>query len=186
MEGMLGHLDEYSGYLGPKSSDNLEETLTQQFGGIGVQFTIDPQSQRWIVFSPIAGSPADEAGILAGDEILKIDGTSTASMPAGEVHQRIRGKPGDAVVLTVRPADGSAPRDVKLVRSIIHVPSVLGDTRHSDGKWDFWLSGHQRIGYVRIETFGERTAAELAEVLKQLTARPLRGLILDLRDDPAA
>lgn len=184
VEGILGHLDEYSGYLSPKTSSDLDETLSQQFGGIGVQITIDPQSQRWIVFSPIAGSPADEAGIRAGDEILKIDGQSTLNMPAREVHELIRGKPGDAVVLTVRHADDAAPREVKLVRTIIHVPSVLGDTRQSDGKWNFWLAGHERIGYVRIETFGAKTATELEEVLKQLTARPLRGLILDVRDDP--
>jgi len=184
VEGMLGHLDEYSGYLSPQSSTDLEETLTQQFGGIGVHITIDPQTRQWIVLSPIMGSPAYEAGIRAGDQIVQIDGQSTLSMPAREVHERIRGKPGDPVVLTILHADDPTPREIKLVRTVIHVPSVLGDTRHSDGKWNFWLTGHQRIGYVRIETFGEKTAAELEEVLKQLTAHPLRGLILDLRNDP--
>ena len=86
---------------------------------------------------------------------------------------------------TVLHVGDKEPVQIKVVRDIIHVPTILGDTRNKDGSWNYFLEGHDRIGYVRISTFSDRTAEDLRRVLRRLAAAGrLRGLVLDLRNDP--
>jgi len=184
VRGMLSKLDDYSAYLTPRQMTELEESLEQQFGGIGVEISTDPKTRQVIVLSPMVGGPAYEAGVRAGDQILRIDGTTIQGLSLKDVHDRIRGKPGQPVVLTVMHEGQSTPHDLPIVRAIIRVDTVLGDRRRADGTWDFLLPGKPRLGYVRIVSFGERTAQEVKAALVQLTQQPLEGLILDLRSDP--
>src|SRR5205085_5342747 len=99
--------------------------------------------------------PAYEAGILAGDAILKIDGKSTEQMRVADAVELIQGEPGQRIVLTVLHEGAKEPVDIAMVRAEIHVPSILGDVRKSTnpGEWDFFLDKANRIAYVRLVAF---------------------------------
>ena len=92
----------------------------------------------------------------------------------------MRGKAGDPVTLAVLHEGETKPTEMKIVRAIIHVDSVLGDTRNANGSWNFFLEGHDRIGYVRISSFTDTTAGELERALAWLSEHDVRGLVLDL------
>ena len=137
-----------------------------------------------MVLSPLAGSPAYRAGIRAGDRILRIGEASTQGMSLPDAVGLLRGKPGDPVTLTVLHEGENQPTEIKIVREKIQIDTVLGDTRNADGSWNFFLQGDDRIGYVRITSFTDKTADELEKALTWLSAHDMRGLVLDLRDDP--
>jgi len=184
MEGMIGRLDDYSSYINSKAVEQFQETLDQKFGGVGMEVSLDPKTKQLTVLSPIVGTPAYEAGIRAGDKILKIDGQTTQGLSLRDAVDRTRGKPGQPVVLTILHEGDNKPVDIEVVRDIIRVETVLGDTRNADASWNYFLAGHDRIGYLRINTFGEETPEEMKRALKWLTEHGMRGLILDLRNDP--
>jgi len=124
-------------------------------------------------------TPAFQKGILSGDRILKIDGKSTEKATLGEAVQKLRGKPGTPVELTVfRPSTGQT-MEISLTRADIKVFTV----KDSNGKREFPL-GENGIGYIRISQFGEQTAGDLETALKKLEAQGMQSLILDLRDNP--
>ncbi len=180
LQGMMGRLDPYSAYIGPDQFADFVATLEQKFGGIGIEVMLDPESGKLTVTTPLADSPAFTAGIRAGDTILAIDGESTDGYDLEEIVSRLRGKKG-VVVLTVRHRGESEPVDISIGRAVIAMPSVLGDTRDADNHWNYFLPGEDRVGYVRVTTFGENTAQELEDALVWLHERQVRGLILDLR-----
>ncbi|HEY2828292.1 MAG TPA: S41 family peptidase, partial [Pirellulales bacterium] len=186
VRGMIGELgDPYSEYINPQEASELEKILSQEFSGIGIQVGPEPRTARPQVISPIVGSPAYKAGILAGDVIAKIDGQSTRDMKYADAMARIRGKTGEAVQLAVERANEHTPIDFPPIRrEVISVESVVGDARGADNRWNFLLSGNPKIGYVRITSFGERTVEELKAALKEIQSQRLQGLILDLRDNP--
>ncbi len=182
LAGMVAKLgDPYSAYEPPQEALEFRQQLDQKFGGIGVEVTIDPGNQRLTVASPMIGTPAYEAGILAGDQILAIDGDTTEGMDYEEARRRMRGEPGEPVILTILHPGEPAPLDVKLARAIIKIPSVLGDTRDEHGQWNFALAGHPGIGYVRIVSFGEQTVGELEKALASLAKQQAQAVVLDLR-----
>jgi carboxyl-terminal processing protease len=184
MEGMLSRLDEYSEYIPPAALTEFQETLDNQFGGIGIEILLDPDTKQLTVASPLVGSPAYEAGIQAGDKILRIDGRSTQGFSLADAAERLRGEPGEPVVLTILHPDQTEPVDVEIFRDIVHVDTVVGDTRNADGSWNFFLEGHDEIGYVRLNSFSEKTETELEQALNGLIERKMKGLILDLRNNP--
>jgi len=186
VRGMLSELgDPYSEYINPSEAAEFEEILNQEFGGIGIYVDVDQQSKRPVVISPIIGSPAYKAGVLAGDVISKIDGQPTRDMSYAEATARIRGKVGDVVHLTVERAGKAEPIDLPPIeRQLINTDSVLGDTRDARGHWNFLLPGTPKIGYLRIVSFGERTASELKTAIEELRSQGMQGLVLDLRNDP--
>ncbi|NLX98396.1 MAG: S41 family peptidase [Rhodopirellula sp.] len=184
MEGMMSRLDDYSAFISPNTYQELEQTLNQEFGGVGIQILLDPDTKQLTVANPLVGSPAYEAGVRAGDRILRIDGESTQGLSLEDAAGRMRGKPGEAVTLTVLHPDESEPLDMEVVRAIIQEDAVLGDTRNADGSWNYFLEGYDKLAYLRINTFGEKTAEELGRVLEELDNAGLKGLIIDLRNDP--
>ncbi len=185
VKGMLSELgDPYSEYFPPREAADFEELLTGEFGGIGVQVSVGPQTGRLTVISPIVGSPAYRAGVLAGDVITAIDGKSTKGMKYDEATAHIRGAPGESVQITVDRPGESEPRTFSVKREVINVDSVLGDTRGADDRWNFLIEHHPNIGYVRIASFGERTVSEMQAAMEQLKAHGMQGLIIDLRNDP--
>ncbi len=145
---------------------------------------LDPATKQLTVASPLFGAPAFEAGVRPRDKILRIDGRSTQGLSLEDASDLIRGKPGTTVVLTVLHEGESEPVEIRVVRADIRVSTVLGDTRNADGSWNYFLAGHDRIGYVRIHSFAEQTAEELQRVVQALLVENMRGLVLDLRDDP--
>jgi carboxyl-terminal processing protease len=182
IRGMLSKLDPYSTYMGPDEVQQFRAGLSGEFGGIGIQIAAD--NGRLTVLSPIYGTPAYRAGILAGDRILEINGRSTDGIGVDEAVKRLKGDEGAPVTLTVVHSGKHAKTKVTLVREKIHLDTVLGDRRGSDGRWEFMLDPAQRIGYVRLSAFSTATAAELQRVLTRLQTEKLRGLILDLRFNP--
>jgi carboxyl-terminal processing protease len=184
MDGMVGRLDEYSSYIPPKDLDQFEEILDQQFGGVGMEVTMDPKTRQMTVLSPLVGTPAYEAGVRAGDRILRIGELSTQGMSVKDAVSLLRGKPGDQVSITVLHLGEEKPVDLKIVRAIIQVDTVLGDTRNADGSWNYFLADADRIGYLRINSFAEKTGEDLKRAVQWLVDRDMQGLILDLRDNP--
>jgi len=185
MAGMISRLDDpYSEYISAKLLPEFTEVLDREFGGLGMQVSQDPKTGQLTVASPLVGTPAYRAGIRAGDAILRIDDQSTQGLSLPEAVKRMRGKVGDPVTVTVLHEGEEKPVEIKIVREIIRVDSVLGDTRHADGSWNFFLEGHDRIGYLRINTFAKETVEELTRTLRWLTAHEMRALVLDLRDNP--
>ncbi len=184
LDGMIGRLDDYSAFLPRSEAPEFEEALDQEYGGIGVEVALEGPQKQLTVMSPLAGTPAYKAGILAGDKIVAIDGRGTANLLLTEIKRMLRGKPGAAVAITVRRAGHDEPLDFPLVRARIQTDSVLGDMRQPDGSWNFLLPGEPQIGYVRLIAFGKTTASELEAALKWLADRKCRGLILDMRNNP--
>jgi carboxyl-terminal processing protease len=184
MRGMIGKLDEHSTYISPADLQGFQETIDQQFTGVGMSLALDPQTKQLTVLGPLVGSPAYKAGVRAGDQLLRINGDSTQGISLQEAVQLLRGKAGDPVTLAVLHEGETKPTEMKIVRETIRVDSVLGDTRNANGSWNFFLEGYDRIGYVRISSFTDTTAGELERALDWLSQHDARGLVLDLRDDP--
>ncbi len=180
MKGMVQKLDPYSGYISPKELAAFDEELGQEFGGIGIVVEVNRVTKRLTVLSPLPDTPAYAAGMRAGDQILAIDGKNTEGFQIFDAVDLMRGEPGSKLIVTVLHAGDDETIDMELERAIIPVASVLGDVRNPDGTWQFQLESHPEIGYVRLASFGEKTAEELRVTLQEL--RPnIKGLILDLR-----
>ncbi|MGD0517605.1 MAG: S41 family peptidase [Thermoguttaceae bacterium] len=189
LDGMIerlnaGGLDENSSYIPPKALTEFREVIDQQFGGVGMEVSMDPKTRQMIVVSPLPGTPAYAAGVQAGDKILRIDGHSTRGMSVKDAVGLLRGKPGDPVNITVLHQGEEKPVEIKLIRAVIQGETVWGDTRNADGSWNYFLPGYERVGYLRITSFGDKTAEELKRAVEWLVDHDMRGLILDLRDNP--
>jgi carboxyl-terminal processing protease len=182
IKGILSKLDPYSSYIGPDEAGHFRDTVENQFGGIGIQITMDDSQLK--VLSPLVGTPAYKAGLQAGDRIVKIGDENTAGMSLDEAVHKLKGDVGTSVKLTIVHAGQHKSETVSVPREVVHVDTVLGDRRKSDDSWDFMLDHEKRIGYIRITTFSRDTAAELKKALEQLKAEKMRALILDLRFDP--
>ncbi|MBU6401464.1 MAG: S41 family peptidase [Verrucomicrobia bacterium] len=177
LKGMLGTLDPHSEFMEPQKYDELKKDTEGAFGGVGI--VIGLRDSFLTVIAPIEDSPAFKAGVFGGDRIIKIDGKSTEKFSLADAVKKLRGDPGSAVNVTVlRPSSGQI-RDIKLVRAEIKVDSV----KDVNGKRDFPI-GENKIGYVRLTQFGEKTADDLQRGLKRLDAQGMQALILDLRDNP--
>jgi carboxyl-terminal processing protease len=198
IEGAVATLDEHSAYLTDDGRTDLESALDQHFGGVGLELAIDAATEQPVVITPVFRSPAWQAGIAAGARITAIDGQPTSGLPLRDIVPRLRGPVGEPVTVTILPAPppaetldpaspppGTQARDVTLIRELVEVESVQGDRRRTDGSWAWMLEGEPGVAYVRIASFGERTGAEFAAAAEAIAAEgELRGLVLDLRDNP--
>src|SRR5262249_43024116 len=130
--------------------------------------------------------PAYEAGILAGDRITKIDGRSTENMRRNDAIDLITGEPGKKVTLTVLHVGSKEPVDLDMIRAEIQVQSVMGDVRKKDDpkEWEYFIDPTNHIAYIRVAAFAESTAADLRKVIQQLQKDGVRGLVIDLRNNP--
>ncbi len=178
MEGMVDRLDEHSAYIGPEALNQFQADLGQEFGGVGIEVTIDRETKRLMVMSPLLDTPGYKAGMRAGDLILKIDDLDTEGMTLRESVKIMRGQPGTKVQLTVLHPGDNEPVVLDITRDKIQTESVLGDFRDSAGQWQFTLEENPRIGYIRVTTFGEHTVDELREAIESVSGD---ALILDLR-----
>jgi carboxyl-terminal processing protease len=187
INGGLERLDPHSQYINPHDYKQFDKHSEGKFGGVGIQVGYDRnKGGQLTIISPMAGTPAYEAGVYAGDVILKIDGKATDNMRMSEAVDMIQGEPGSKVVLTVTREGLKEPLDIPITRAIIQVPSVLGDLRRADNpkEWEFFLDRKRRIGYVRLVSFSKTSAAELRTVLEGLEKDGVQGFILDLRNNP--
>jgi carboxyl-terminal processing protease len=171
VKGMLTNLDPHSAYLTDDDYENLQESTDGQFTGLGIE--IGYRGGFIAIVTPIDGSPAIEAGLQAGDVILKIDGTSTQGMSTSESSTYMRGAKGTEVTLEIGRAGESQPFDVVVTRSVIEVPSVR--TRELDD--GYWV--------IRVSRFQRDSGAEVTAALESaLSEGEVRGIVLDVRNNP--
>jgi carboxyl-terminal processing protease len=182
IRGMLEELDQYSNYIPPEEVERFRTSVESEFGGIGIQVSIE---EGWLtVLSPIVGSPAYKAGIVAGDRIVEIEGESSRGITLDQAVAKLKGKVGTKVTVTVRHAGAEETEKVTLDREIVRVDTVLGDRRNEDDSWNFLYDQEQKIAYVRVTSFSRHTTEELQKVVETLTKDGMRGLVLDLRFNP--
>jgi carboxyl-terminal processing protease len=177
LKGMLASLDPHSQYMDPNDFRDMQDDTRSRFNGLGIEVSM--KNGLPTVVSPMEDTPAAKAGILSGDQILKINGTATDKMELQDAINLLRGSPGQKVTLTLlRPASKEV-KDYTLERVEIKVQSVKG-SRLLDQE----LTGPFKIGYVRLIQFNEPTADELAKALDDLQKQGMQALILDLRNNP--
>ncbi|MFZ2632254.1 MAG: S41 family peptidase [Desulfosalsimonadaceae bacterium] len=172
IQGMVSSLDPHSAFLPPEAFDDLQSETKGEFGGLGIVITM--RDNQLTVISPIEGTPAYKAGILAQDIIVKIDGESTKEMMLWEAVKKLRGEPGSTVEISIYRQGATEVMDLKLVRAVIPMDSVRA------------LTLKPGYGYLWVTNFRENTVDEVEKALKKLEAEssPLKGLVLDLRDNP--
>ena len=179
MEGMLKDLDEHSMYISGDMFKQFDEEIRQEFGGVGMYVETDPKSKLLTVLAAMPGTPAFDAGLRSGDQIVEIDGAQTAGLTRRDAIKLLRGPIGKPVELKV--VRGEREFFKSLNRAAISVPSVHGDFRQSDGNWRFVLKDQPNIGYIRLVQFGEKSAEEFAAAIQE--TGKIDGLIIDLRNN---
>ncbi len=172
INGMLTSLDPHSSYMNEEQFKDMTEQTRGEFGGLGIEVTMENGVVK--VVSPFDGTPAQKAGLLTNDLIIKIDGQEVQGLTLNEAVDKMRGAVGAPIVVTIaRP--GKDPFDVKMIRDVIRVESVKFNVEAND------------IGYIRITSFTEQTDPGIEKALKELskTIGPnLKGFIVDMRNNP--
>ena len=182
IEGMVRKLDRYSNYIPPAQIERFKTSVENEFGGIGIRVGLERNAL--IIISPLYGTPAYKAGLLAGDRITKINEESTKDFSLEDAVKRLKGKIGTSVKLTVVNPRDNEPRTVDVKRTNVQVETVLGYQRAQDDAWVYFCDQDKKIGYICLTSFGRRTAKELKIAMKQLKEKEVRGLVLDLRFNP--
>ncbi|MDY6946830.1 MAG: S41 family peptidase [Pseudomonadota bacterium] len=173
IRGMIADLDAHSAFLDPQEFDEIRISTTGEYSGVGIEVALENGVVK--VINPIEGTPAQRAGVLAGDTILAVDDVPVSIENLGDTIDRMRGKAGTAVKISVARADQKDPMEFTLSRAAVQVHSVR-DRLLENG-----------IGYVRISHFSETTAPDLERSLAGLKKKhgaALNGLVLDLRNNP--
>ncbi len=173
LSGMLSSLDPHSTYMNKELYKQMQVETTGEFGGLGIEISSAEGGIR--IVSPIEDTPADRAGVKAGDLIIKIAGKLAKDMSLPEAVKMMRGKPGTPITLTIFRKKAPAPLEIKIVRAVIHVKSVK--------------SGVLAPGYVwlRVTQFQEQSSKELKQqiaALKKQSGGHFKGAVLDLRNNP--
>ncbi|MEE8589324.1 MAG: S41 family peptidase [Sulfurimonadaceae bacterium] len=169
LKGMMTNLDAHSNYLDAKSFESLKVQTNGEFGGLGI--TVGMKDGALTVIAPIEGTPADKAGIEAGDIILKIDDKSTLGMGLDEAVSIMRGKKGEPIDLTIVRTGEPKPLDIHIIRDIIKIESVYAKTIGDD------------ILYIRVTSFDKKVVEDVSKAIKKHQAAT-KGIILDLRNNP--
>lgn len=172
IDGMLSRVDPYTTYY-PADDENLRQMATGKYAGIGSIIRYHKGHDRVVISEPYQGTPADKAGLKAGDIILSIDGKDVKGMPPTRVTTMLRGDAGTTFSLRYQRPGDKKPRTVSITRQTIQLPSVPYSTII-----------HDSIGYISLTGFTEGTAREVRGALSQLMANGATSLILDLRDNP--
>lgn len=169
VKGMVSSLgDPYTAFLTPEEANQLQDDLSGTISGIGAEVAV--KNNQLTVVAPIDGSPAKKAGILAGDNILKIDDTETKGMDVGTAVSKIRGEAGTKVRLTVQ--RGDTTKELEITREKLTVKSVSSEIKNGN------------VGYVKISRFDDNTTADLRSALDGFQSKNVKKIILDLRDNP--
>ncbi len=173
IQGMVSSLDPHSSYMDAKAFADMQIQTRGEFGGLGIEVTMEDGLIK--VVSPIDGTPAANAGIKPGDYIAAIDGTPVQGMDLNDAIDKMRGKPGTKITVTILRKGAKKPFDVSMERAIVKVDSVKW---HREGD----------VGYIRLTAFNERTDPGLrkavADLKKKIGANKIKGWVLDLRNNP--
>ena len=171
IDGLLQSLDPYSGYMSPKTFDEMQTDTSGEFGGLGIEVTMESGVVK--VISPIDDTPASRAGIKAGDYIVKIDNTQVQGKSLSEAVDLMRGPIGTSIELTIRRRGEKKALIFEVTREIIEIKSVKADLLDKN------------IGYLRLTSFNENSAKQIEKEIKKLEKnKKLKAYILDLRNNP--
>ncbi len=170
IRGMLATLDPHSAFMPPEVYKEVQVETKGEFGGVGIQIGI--KDNRLTVIAPIDGTPAERAGIKAGDFIIKVNEESTKDMTLVDAVQKMRGAKGTKVTLTIQREGAAEPMVFALTREIIKIESVR--SKMLDGN----------IGYLRVTQFQDQTAKDVSAALRKLREQKMQSLVLDLRNNP--
>ena len=171
IDGLLQSLDPYSGYMSPKTFDEMQTDTSGEFGGLGIEVTMEAGVVK--VISPIDDTPASRAGIKAGDYIVKIENTQVQGKSLSEAVDLMRGPVGSSIELTIRRRGEKKALIFEVTREIIEIKSVKADLLDKN------------IGYLRLTSFNENSAQQIEKEIKELEKnKKLKGYILDLRNNP--
>ncbi len=171
---MVGKLeDPYTRFMNPEEFQNMRIDTSGELTGVGIQIAKDEETDRLLVISPIEDTPAFEAGILAQDKIVKIDGTDTKGMDVNDAVKLIRGERGSQVTLTIE--RNGQQRDYEITRERIEIHPVRASIRDTElGK----------VGYIRLTTFNEHAAKDMQKAIEEHEKAGVVGYVLDLRSNP--
>lgn len=175
INGMLNGLDPHSSYMTAEEANEMRDESKGEFGGLGIEVTLEDEVVK--VVAPIDDTPAAEAGVLAGDKIIEIDGESVRGMSLNDAVDKMRGEVGEPIDITILRDGVTTPIEMSIVRGIIPVQSVK------------WHIENDDVGYIRLSTFmNEKLDESLEEAIKEIQAEvpedQLKGYILDLRLNP--
>jgi len=171
IEGMLDKLDPHSSYIPSENKEEVDEVFRGDFEGIGIEFSmIDGYIT---VISPIPDTPSDRAGIISGDQIIKIDGESAYKITQKDVVKKLRGPKGTRVVVTIARKGMDEPFDATLIRDKIPIRSIASS---------FMID--ENIGYIKITRFASTTMDEFYDSIKKLQLDGMSELLIDLRNNP--
>ncbi len=186
INGGLTRLDPYSIYYDVDEYAQFNRQTDGIFGGVGIFVTTDSATGMPRVSSPMFGTPAYEAGVLAGDLILKINGKSTDEIPPNALVKTMQGPPGSEVTLTVLHEGTEKSIDLTMKRARIESPSIMGDLRQPDNPaaWDYFIDKENRIAYLRLVAFNQHAETDLEKAVLEIQSQGARGFVLDLRDNP--
>tara|TARA_B100000123_G_C25713488_1_gene421041 strand:+ start:298 stop:1431 length:1134 start_codon:yes stop_codon:yes gene_type:complete len=170
INGMLQSLDPYSSYMSPENFRNMNAETKGEFGGLGIEITM--QAGLVKVISPIEGTPADKAGIKAGDFIIRINDAQVKGLNLFEAVSMMRGKVGTKINLVIRRENVDDELKFTLTRAIIKIREVSAEVKLNS------------IGYIRLRAFNQKSHNQLKEKIKSFKSKRLNGYILDLRNNP--
>jgi carboxyl-terminal processing protease len=171
IKGMMRILDPHTTYFEPKQYEELKIHTDGKFGGLGIQISI--RDKVLTVMTPITGTPAFRAGIQSGDQILKIDGKSTAGITIDNAVDKLRGEPGTKVGITIRRRGEPKDLDYSITREVIHIKSV-----------PYYGMLDNNVGYIQLSTFSQDAGSEVEKAIKELMKKDLKGVVFDLRHNP--
>ena len=169
INGMLQSLDPYSSYMSPEAFQNMSRDTKGEFGGLGIEITMESGLVK--IITPIEGTPADKAGVQAGDYIVKIEDKQVKGMTLLDAVKLMRGKVGTSLEITVRRPEVEGEIKFNITRAIIKIREVSLEVKNN-------------IGYIRLRAFNEQSHNQLIKQLKKISNKKIDGYILDLRNNP--
>ena len=169
INGMLQSLDPYSSYMSPEAFQNMSRDTKGEFGGLGIEITMESGLVK--IITPIEGTPADKAGVQAGDYIVKIENKQVKGMTLLDAVKLMRGKVGTSLEITIRRPSVEGEIKFNITRAIIKIREVSAEVKNN-------------IGYIRLRAFNEQSHNQLIKQLKKISNNKIQGYILDLRNNP--
>lgn len=171
IKGMTKILDPHTTYFDAKEYEELKIHTEGKFGGLGIQISI--RDKVLTVMTPIAGTPAARAGIQSGDQIIKIEGKSTAGITIDNAVNKLRGEPDTKITITIRRNGEMKDLDYTITREIIHIKSV-----------PYYGVINDSVGYIQLQTFSEEAGSDVEKAIKELLKKGIRSMVFDLRHNP--
>lgn len=176
IRGLLESLDDpNSSFFSPEDAQRFEQDLSGKFGGIGAEIGI--RDNQLVIIAPLKNTPAERAGLRAGDKIMRVDDESTAGITIEEAVRIIRGDPGDPVILTISREGWDESREIEIIRDVIIIPTL---------EWEMidpGISKGKKVALIELYNFGGNSPAVFAEAAFTALLRGAEGVIVDLRNN---